>query len=107
MVTFIMTVKNNCDYNNLFLNSGEFQKTAIIFTIKGAGGVFMVVSDRGDRYLSDAFGPMKNIVPSRSFNRLPVGGQCYSVIVLCARFSTVCPENRPEKSPPTVFEDSS
>ena len=26
---------------------------------------FLFVSYRGDRYLSDAFGPMKNIVPSR------------------------------------------
>ena len=29
---------------------------------------FLVVSyTRGDRYLSDAFGPMKNIDPSRSY----------------------------------------
>ena len=33
---------------------------------------FLVVSDRGYRYLTDAFGPMKNIVPSRSYNRLEV-----------------------------------
>ena len=33
---------------------------------------FLVVSDRKDRYLSDAFGPMKNIVPSRNYNRLEV-----------------------------------
>ena len=49
--------------------------------LRGRGGVFidffseinfLVVSDRGDRYLSDAFGPMKKIVPSRSDNRLEV-----------------------------------
>ena len=28
---------------------------------------FLLVSYRGDEYLSDAFGPIKNIVPSRSF----------------------------------------
>ena len=33
---------------------------------------FLVVSDRGDRYLSDAFGPMKNIVPSRKYSHLKV-----------------------------------
>ena len=33
---------------------------------------FLVVSDRGYRYLSDAFGPMKNIVPSRNYIHLKV-----------------------------------
>ena len=33
---------------------------------------FLVVSDRGDRYLSDAFSPMKNIVPSRNYSHLKV-----------------------------------
>ena len=34
---------------------------------------FLVVSDKGDRYLSDAFGHMiKNIVPSRSYNQSEV-----------------------------------
>ena len=28
---------------------------------------FLIVSDRGDQYLSDTFGPIKNIVPSRSY----------------------------------------
>ena len=28
---------------------------------------FLVASDRGDRYLSDAFGPMKNIFPSQNY----------------------------------------
>ena len=31
---------------------------------------FLVVSDRGDQYLSDAFGPMKNIVPSQNYSHL-------------------------------------
>ena len=53
--------------------------------LKGAGGVFMknfseidflVVSYRGDQYLSDAFGPIKNIVPSRSYYRSKVSARC-------------------------------
>ena len=32
----------------------------------------LVVSDRGDRYLADAFGHMKNIFTSRSYNLLDV-----------------------------------
>ena len=33
---------------------------------------FLFVSHRGDRYLSDTFGPTKKIVPSRSYNQLEV-----------------------------------
>ena len=54
----------------------------IQFFLKGAGGGvfheifaeidFLVFSYRGDQYLSDAFGLMKNIAPSRSYYRSKV-----------------------------------
>ena len=76
-----------------------------VYCFKGAGvgGLhdffseieFLAVSDRGDRYLSESFGPMKNIDPSRSYNSLEVSATVLSVIVLHARFSIVCSENRP------------
>ena len=57
----------------------------------------MIVSDRGYRYLSDAFGAMKKscslaeaIAGQRSAPRF--------VITLCALFSIPCPENLPQKS---------
>ena len=46
-----------------------------IFTpdnVKGAEIDFSFVSNRGDQYLSEAFGPLKNIVPSQSYNQLEV-----------------------------------
>ena len=58
---------------------------------------FFVVSDRGDQYLSDAFGPMENIVPNRSYR--------LCIIILHMRFSIACPENKLKNlCPPTVFE---
>ena len=58
----------------------KFRSSVEIFShlcyfLRGQGGLhenfaeidLLVVSDRGDRYLSDAFGPVKNIVPSRSY----------------------------------------
>ena len=58
----------------------KFMVIIIILRRQGGGGLhenfaeidFMVVSDRGDRYLSDVFGPMKNIVPSRNYSHLKV-----------------------------------
>ena len=51
--------------------------TGYIYLFKGTEGYFseigfLIVSDRGDQYLSDAFGPMKNIVPSRSYSQSEV-----------------------------------
>ena len=60
--------------------------------IKGAGGVFMKIFKkrlfdcfwyrRGDWYLSDAFGPLQNIVPSWSYGWSKVGAY-----IACAIFN--------------------
>ena len=75
----------------------------ILHLLRGQGGVFinnshidlLVVSDRGDQYLSDAFGPIKNIVPSQSYNRLDVSAKVLLYFARDFHLQFACPENRP------------
>ena len=57
---------------------------------------FLVVPDRGDGYLSDAFGPMEKYYSWPKL--LLVKGMHLCVITLHARFLIACPEKQTSKS---------
>ena len=56
---------------------GYYRNVGISIKLLIRNRFFLVISDRGDRYLSDALGLMKNIIPSQSYNRLEVSTTVY------------------------------